>query len=160
MKRFVAIAVSLAPLLVATNSAGAQEQIRLEAMTDQGTFLIEMMWTPNEIGRDNSFLIRFVEPETGAEMEDMKYNLLVLQGENSVQKLRRVDQIATQQVFRFDEPGPYTIKIEDIDGLGEGAAFSINVTPEFPAGAILFVAAAIGVAALAGRRYSYDLFRF
>ncbi|MGH9991999.1 MAG: hypothetical protein ACREAZ_05050, partial [Nitrososphaera sp.] len=103
MKRFVAIAVSLAPLLVATNSAGGQEQIRLEATTDQGTFLIEMMWTPNEIGRDNSFLIRFVEPETGAEMEDMKYNLLVLQGENSVQKLRRVDQIATQQVFRFDE---------------------------------------------------------
>jgi len=146
-------------VLVTLNSAGAQEQIQLEANTDQGTFIVEMLWTPNDIGRDNAFLIRFIEPETGAEMEDMKYDLLVLQGENGVQKLRRVDQIATQQVFRFDEPGAYTIKIDDIDGLGEGAAFSINVIPEFPGGA-LSVGAAIGAAIVAGRRYSYDLFRF
>ncbi len=145
-------------VLGAWNSAGAQEQIQLDAVTDQGTFIVEMQWTPNDIGKDNTFLIRFIEPETGAEMEDMKYDLLVLQGENGVQKLRRVDQIATQQVLRFDEPGPYTVKIDDIDGLGEGAEFSINVTPEFPAVA-LSVGAAIGAAIVAGRRYSYDLFR-
>jgi len=143
---------------LAADSANAQQQIKLESMSDQGTFKVEMIWTPADIGSDNTFSIRFIEPETGIEMEEMEYNLLLYHGDG-VQKLRRVDQIATQQKLNFEEIGSYTIKIDDIEGLGEGATFSIQVTPEFPAGIIAVVAAAVGAIIFAGRINSKNLFR-
>jgi hypothetical protein len=139
--------------------ADAQQQIQLEALSDQGTFMVEMMWTSNEIGRDNTFSISFIEPETGLELEDMEYNFLVYE-ETSILKLQRLDQTATQQRFVFEEPGSYTIRIDDIDGLGESATFPIQVTPEFPAGMIALVAALMGAAIIIGSRDRYNLFRF
>ena len=51
-------------------------------------------------------------------------------------------QLAGQQAFTFKEPGPYTITIDNIEGLGEGVKMPIQVTPEFPAGILALVAVA------------------
>jgi hypothetical protein len=71
-----------------------------------------------------------------------------------------VDQTATEQRFSFEQAGSYTIRIDDIDGLGEGASFPIQVTPEFPAGIIGAVAGLMGAIAILARRNSNNLFRF
>ncbi|HEY7735068.1 MAG TPA: hypothetical protein VIB07_09775 [Nitrososphaera sp.] len=139
--------------------AAAQQQISLEALSDQGTFIVEMTWTPDDIGHDNTFSIRFIEPETSAELEDMEYDIMVYE-ESGSQELRRVDQTASEQRFSFEEPGSYTIRIDDIDGLGEGASFPIQVTPEFPAGVLGVVAGLMGAIAILARRNSNNLFRF
>src|SRR5574341_1151513 len=60
--------------------AFAQEQIMLEATSDQGTFTVEIAWTPADIGSENAFEIRFVEPETGKEVEDVVYDFGIEQG--------------------------------------------------------------------------------
>jgi hypothetical protein len=139
--------------------AAAQQQIRLEALTEEGTFIVEIMWTPDDIGRDNTFSIRFIEPETSSEMEEMRYNIIVYE-ESGSQQLRRMDQTASEQRFSFEEAGSYTIRIDDIDGLGEGASFPIRVTPEFPPGIIGAVAGLMGAIAILARRNSNNLFRF
>ncbi|AFU57236.1 MAG: hypothetical protein QXX64_05560 [Nitrososphaera sp.] len=142
----------LASLLLACNNqaAAAKEQIVLEAASDQGTFTVEIMWTPDDIGSANAFDIRFIEPETGEEIEDMTYDISIYKGGD--REVLRSDQTATRQEFTFDEPGSYTIMIDDIDGLGEWVEIPIQVTPEFPAGVLaLIVAFGIVVAVIARR---------
>jgi hypothetical protein len=131
----------------------AQEQTRIEALSDDGTFLVEVDWTPSDLGSDHTFTFTFIEPETESVLEDIQYNLVVLKGQDD-QMLRRVDQVSTEQKVRFEEMGPHTIVIEDIEGLGEDASFTIQVTPEFPVGVLVPVAAGTVLVILAVRSKS------
>lgn len=155
-------------LMLAAQTASAQQQpqpppIMLEALSDQGTFRVEVAWTSADIGADNTFGIHFIEPETNIELEDIRYDILLFSGDNTVQQLRRIDQTSLQQKFRFEEPGTYRIMINDIDGLDESVTIPIEVTPEFPAGAAgLTAATTIGSAILffaAKRNSNNNLFR-
>lgn len=157
MKVFSFIAAIAFLTALTAGSSEAQQQIRLEALTDQKTFSVEILWTPADIGEDNTFSIRFIEPETGSEMEEIKYNLLVYQGEDRVPETRRMEETSTQQQLVFQAPGSYTIKIDDIEGLGESATFPIEVTPEFPPWVLGIAAAATG-AVLFTRRICKNLF--
>jgi hypothetical protein len=162
-----ALGMMTTTLLLAAQTASAQRQqpppIMLEALSDQGTFRVEVAWTPADIGADNTFGIRFIEPETNIELEDIRYDILLFRGDNTVQQLRRIDQTSLQQKFRFEEPGMYRIMINDIDGLDETVTIPIKVTPEFPAGAAALTAATtIGSAILffaAKRSNNNNLFR-
>jgi hypothetical protein len=162
-----ALGMMTTTLLLAAQTASAQRQqpppIMLEALSDQGTFRVEVAWTPADIGADNTFGIRFIEPETNIELEDIRYDILLFRGDNTVQQLRRIDQTSLQQKFRFEEPGMYRIMINDIDGLDETVTIPIKVTPEFPAGAAALTAATtIGSAILffaAKRNSNNNLFR-
>lgn len=153
----LAFALLLSSLLLVYNQAAAQEQIVLEAKSDQGTFTVRVTWTPNNIGSANAFDIRFIEPETGEEIEDATYDISIYRdGDREV--LRR-DQTATRQEFTFDQPGSYTIMIDNIEGLGERVEIPIQVTPEFPAGALALIAVAFGIVAIIARCNSNnDLF--
>ncbi len=166
-----ALGMTTTPLLAAQTASAQQQQqqppppIMLEALSNQGTFRVEVAWTPADIGADNTFGIRFIEPETNIELEDIRYDILLFRGDNTVQQLRRVDQTSLQQKFRFEEPGTYRIMINDIDGLDETVTIPIEVTPEFPAGAAALTAATtIGSAILllffaAKRNSNNNLFR-
>jgi hypothetical protein len=162
-----ALGMTTTTLLLAAQTASAQRQqpppIMLEALSDQGTFRVEVAWTPADIGADNTFGIRFIEPETNIELEDIRYDILLFRGDNTVQQLRRIDQTSLQQKFRFEESGMYRIMINDIDGLDETVTIPIKVTPEFPAGAAALTAATtIGSAILffaAKRSNNNNLFR-
>jgi hypothetical protein len=162
-----ALGMTTTTLLLAAQTASAQQQqpppIMLEALSDQGTFRVEVAWTSADIGADNTFGIRFIEPETNIELEDIRYDILLFRGDNTVQQLRRIDQTSLQQKFRFEEPGMYRIMINDIDGLDETVTIPIKVTPEFPAGAAALTAATtIGSAILffaAKRSNNNNLFR-
>ncbi|HXV46537.1 MAG TPA: hypothetical protein VD736_07690 [Nitrososphaera sp.] len=135
----------------------AQEQITLQAPSDQGTFTVEITWTPDDIGSAHSFNIRFIEPETGEEIEEVIYDFSIY-NDGRREVLRR-DQTYTRQEFTFEEQGSYTIKIDDIEGLGERVVIPIQVTPEFPLGALALIAVGFGVALLIARWNSNSLFR-
>lgn len=152
----LACALLLSSLLPSIEAA-AQEQIVLEAASDQGTFTVEITWTPDDVGSANAFDIRFIEPETGEEIEDVIYDISIYGGGD--REILRRDQTATRQEFTFDEPGSYEIRIDDIEGLGERVAIPIQVTPEFPLGALAVAAAILGVAIVAARRNDNNLFR-
>jgi hypothetical protein len=155
--RSTILAFALLSSLLPFISASAQEQIVLEAASDQGTFTVEITWTPGDIGSANAFDMRFVEPETGVEIEDVVYDFSVYSGGD--REVLRRDQTAIRQEFTFDEQGAYEIRIDDIEGLGERVAVPIHVTPEFPLGALVVVAGVLGAAVFFARRNSNNLFR-
>lgn len=136
----------------------AQEQAELETTSEQGSFLIRISWIENGLDENHAFSIKFIEPETGTELEDIQYNFMIVSGENGDQVVRRVDQISTEQKAAFDQVGSYTIMIEDIEGLGENATLPIQVTPEFPVGAIIPVTLVVMFAIIAFRYRAKSLF--
>jgi hypothetical protein len=126
----------------------AQEQIRLEALTDQGSFKVEILWIPNDIGNVNKFEIHFIDPDTGTEIEDVKYDISIYK--DGRPKIQRLDQVSISQEFFFEEMGSYQIRIDDIEDLGERVLLPIQVMPEFqPPVLALSSAAALGLAVLA-----------
>jgi hypothetical protein len=122
-------------LLLVPLPAFAQEQITLEAASDQGTFSVKIEWTPAEIGAENTFEIHFIEPETGKEIEEVVYDFAIEQAGTTL--LTREGQTSNTQRVAFSESGPYTILVSDIDGLSENASFPVQVTPEFPVAWVL-----------------------
>lgn len=125
LRLFLPTLFILAPLQVF-----AQEEMLLEAASDQNTFLVRVVWTPADIGSENTFEIHFIEPETLKEVEDIVYNFAIEQ--DGEQVIRNEDQDSNIQSVTFERAGPYTIVVENIDRLGENASFAVEVTPEFP----------------------------
>jgi hypothetical protein len=132
----------------------AQEQIRLEAVSDQGTFRVEIMWTPNNIGSPNTFEIHFIDPDTGSEIEDVKYDISIYRDDDDDKpEMRRLDQISTTiQQFSFEAQGSYEISIDDIEDLGEGVTIPIQVTPEFQHKLFVLTITAIGIALISATK--------
>jgi hypothetical protein len=111
-------------------NGSSNDHIVLESKSDQGTFIVRMNWTTASIGLGNAFDIQFVEPETGKELEQMTYDFVVISN-NGHEVVHRQSQALARQDVAFSERGPYVIKVANIDGIGEGASFSIVVAPEF-----------------------------
>jgi hypothetical protein len=94
------------------------------------------------------FALTFIEPETGRVVEDIVYDFIVVSEGGDEIVDRRSQTLAVQDVS-FSEEGSYTIRVANIEGLGEGAEFSVRVTPEFsPA---LVAAAGVAVAVFVAR---------
>jgi len=135
----------------------AQEQIRLEALTDQGTFKVEILWMPNDIGNASKFEIRFIDPDTGSEIEDIKYDISIYK--DGRPEIQRLDQVSIFQEFFFEEVGSYEISIDDVEDLGERVTVPLQVTPEFQPQVFVLYAAALGLVVLAASANSNNLFR-
>ena len=152
------LSLALLSSILAFQPIYAQEQIRLEAVTDQGTFKVEIMWISNDIGSANMFEIHFVDPDTGSEIEDIKYDISIYRDNRA--QIQRLDQASTFQEVFFEEAGSYEIRIDDIEDLGEGVVIPIQVTPEFQSKVFLLFIAAAGIALFAARVASgNNLFR-
>ena len=135
----------------------AQEQTQLEAVTDQGTFKVQIIWTSNAIGSANMFEVHFFDPDTGNEIEDVKYDISVYR--EGKLEIQRPDQVSILQEIYFEDIGSYEIRIDDIEDLGERATIPIQVTPEFGLEVYLLYFIAVGIGMLAVRADSNNLFR-
>jgi hypothetical protein len=152
----VILSVAFLSWILAFQPTSAQEQIGLEAVTDQGTFKVEIIWISNDIGSANTFEIHFVDPDTGSEIEDIKYDISIYR--NDKPEIQRLDQTSIFQEFFFEEVGSYEMRIDDIEDLGERAIVPIQVTPEFQLKVFVLSAAAVGIAMLAARANGNNLF--
>ncbi|MDQ3881935.1 MAG: hypothetical protein M3249_02090, partial [Thermoproteota archaeon] len=110
---------------------------------------VEIMWIPNDIGNANIFEIHFVDPDTGSEIEDIKYDISIYRDDRP--EIQRLDQTSIFQEFFFEEVGSYEIRIDDIEDLGEQAIIPIQVTPEFQLKVFILAASALGMVMLAAR---------
>ena len=134
MKMHGVLAVALATLLLIPS---VMAQSMMESPSDQGTFLVRISFTQDKL-QDNAVAVTFVDSETGKEVEDITYDFAV--SSDSGLLLSKTAQTATVQHVTFGSEGSYKITVSNIDGLGEGAAFDVRVTPEFPALAVAAVA--------------------
>jgi hypothetical protein len=137
--------------------ASAQEHILLETVTDQGTFKVKVIWISNTIGSANMFEIHFIDPDTGSEIEYIKYDISVYR-DDKVVELQRLDQVSMFQEFFFEDEGSYVIRIENIEDLGEQATIPIRVTPEFGLDVFILSAIVLGLGMFAARICGKNLF--
>ena len=133
----------------ATSAADTNELIMLQATSSSGNFKVQVNWTPNDIGKENIFDLRFSDAKTGDELSNPNYSIMLFKGEQHLDKTHRENQTAARQTYVFDEPDSYRLRIENINGSGteDGMDIPMQVTPEFPSAVVIYllVAALFGI---------------
>jgi len=132
-------------VLEAAQEKGVDQPILLEGSTTSGNFKVQVNWTSNDIGKDNTFAVKFFDDQ-GNELSDATYSIMVFKGEERLNDTHRENQNTAEQTYTFDEEGSYTLRIENINGRGtqDGIDISMQVTPEFPVGMSAAIAAVFG----------------
>jgi hypothetical protein len=98
---------------------------------NQSSFKAQIEWTPNAIGSENIFNIRFLNPISGEEIQDVKYDIMLFNEGNHLSETHRSEQQASRQKYIFPEQGFYTLKIDNIGNTTASIDLPIQVIPEF-----------------------------
>jgi hypothetical protein len=120
--------------LIISEASTASTPALLQGTSSSGKFKVQVNWTSNDIGQDNTFDLKFIDATSGDEISNSKYSIMLFKGEEHLNESHREDQTAAQQTYTFDEVGSYTLRIENINGSGaeDGIDIPMQVTPEFP----------------------------
>jgi archaellum component FlaF (FlaF/FlaG flagellin family) len=164
-KSIFLIALLLALVFNFTSVAYAQEAW-MELSTSKGTLDIRIEPTWNDDG-NATFKVSFFNPGTDTLHEHQDYDFRILKDEVELfSAARQTGQTLIHNVegtitvpYKFQENGDYTIQLY-LAGTGiaptipteEIATFPIQVTPEFPVGALGVVAALMTTAIVFARR--------
>jgi hypothetical protein len=126
------------------------EPIILEGKSTTGKFMVHINWISNDIGEENTFNIEITD-DAGKKLE-ATYDIMLYKDGTHLDETHRAEQTAEEQHYKFDEVGNYVLRLENINGEPETVDIPMQVTPEFPAGALTLLGAVLGGAILAGRR--------
>ncbi|RMF29000.1 MAG: hypothetical protein D6752_06690 [Candidatus Nitrosothermus koennekii] len=121
--------------------------------TSNKSVQVEVQWSPIEIdvGQDTFFKLTFKDPNTGEVLKDVKYDIMLMDSEgNMIAESHRSAQTKEIQIYRFDEPGSYTLMLKNVNDTGESAMISLKVVPEFPLAALIPLV--VGFSVLAAMR--------
>lgn len=130
------------------NIAEAEESgsIPLVGATASGQFEVQVEWTPDDIGSENTFIIKIMDPN-GNILNNVTYDVMFFREDQYLDETHRSNQTASEQKYTFADEGSYIIRIENINGSGENEQVSIpiQVTPEFPIGLFALIGSAFGL---------------
>jgi hypothetical protein len=124
--------------------------------------LINPMW-PTDDSAPTNFEMKFLQPGTDTIQEHIDYNFVIKKDGQQVFTAALPGQPLLHTVegvtipYKFESNGDYTIEVS-VSGINfvpistETATFNVTVTPEFPAGALVAVAAVMGAAVVLSRR--------
>jgi hypothetical protein len=98
---------------------------------NQGIFNAQITWTPNDIGKENTFDIKFINTSSGGELQDIKYDIMIFEDGNHLAETHRADQRNNTQKYVFPEEGFYSLKIDNIGNTTSSIDLPIHVVPEF-----------------------------
>jgi hypothetical protein len=116
------------------------QSITLQGSSTSGKFNVEVLWTPNDISKENMFAIKIADA-SGNQLNNATYDIMLFKGDTRLDETHRAGQTAAQQAYNFSEPGDYLLRIENINASGEEDQISIpiNVVPEFPFGMVVII---------------------
>lgn len=98
---------------------------------NQSIFNAQITWTPNDIGKENTFNIKFINTSSGGELQDIKYDIMIFEDGNHLAETHRADQLNNTQKYVFPEEGFYSLKIDNIGNTTASIDLPIHVVPEF-----------------------------
>jgi hypothetical protein len=98
---------------------------------NQSIFNAQIAWTPNDIGKENTFNIKFINASSGSELQDIKYDIMIFEDGNHLAETHRADQLNNTQKYVFPEEGFYSLKIDNIGNTTASIDLPIHVVPEF-----------------------------
>jgi hypothetical protein len=100
-------------------------------LINQSIFNAQITWTPNDIGKENTFNIKFINTSSGGELQDIKYDIMIFEDDNHLAETHRADQLNNTQKYVFPEEGFYSLKIDNIGNTTASIDLPIHVVPEF-----------------------------
>ena len=98
---------------------------------NQSIFNAQITWTPNDIGKENTFNIKFINTSSGSELKDIKFDIMIFEDGNHLAETHRADQLNNTQKYVFPEEGFYSLKIDNIGNTTARIDLPIHVVPEF-----------------------------
>jgi hypothetical protein len=128
---------------------------------------LDVMVTPTGSLDNNTptdFKVEFLKPDTDTVQVHIDYNFVIKKDGQPVftatpqgQALLHTAEGVVTIPYKFEDTGDYTVEVS-VAGINftpispETATFDVTVTPEFPAGALVAVAAVMGAAVVLSRR--------
>jgi hypothetical protein len=166
MASSILVALLLAAVVASIPAvARAQEGMRTPLSGNSLDVLVEPTWNDTQ----TNFKVSFLKPGTDTVQVHIDYGFVIKQGEQEVfnaaqqgQPLLHTADGVVNIPFKFPANGDYSIEVS-VAGINfvpmntETATFSVNVTPEFPVGAVGVVAALMTTAAIVLARYRKPL---
>ncbi len=99
--------------------------------SNQSLFKAKIAWTPNAIGSENTFDIKFVNSSSGEELQNVLYDIMLFNKGNLLSESHRTSQQEASQKYVFPEQGFYILKIDNIGNTTARIDLPIQVVPEF-----------------------------
>ncbi|MFQ5940352.1 MAG: hypothetical protein ACE5KA_01455 [Nitrososphaerales archaeon] len=130
---------------------------RMMAVSSKGNIHAMISWSPTTIepSKTTSFTFNFMDMRTNAPITDATYEFILLRdGEEIVKRQGQTVAGVGAEQFTFNESqaGSVTLRLENINNIGESVDFNIQVVPEFPM-SVLMVMGGIVAAMLALTRF-------
>ena len=127
--------------------------IMLQGTSTNDKFKVEVNWMPNDISKENTFDIKFLDSKSGKEIKGVTYDIVLLTGDQQhLTETYRSAQTATQQKYIFGDQGSYILNIDKINNSpAESVNIPIQVTPEFPVNVLALMAIVFGALIFAYR---------
>jgi hypothetical protein len=116
---------------VASSSSKGTPEGGASPSFNEGMFNAQITWTPNDVGKENTFNIRFINTSSGRELQDIKYDIMIFEDGNHLAETHRADQLNGTQKYVFPEEGFYSLKIDNIGNTSASMDLPIHVVPEF-----------------------------
>jgi predicted secreted protein with PEFG-CTERM motif len=107
------------------------------------TFKAQITWTPDSIGKENIFSIKFLDAASGKEIKDVRYDIMLFKDGEHLTETHRSNQQAASQKYIFPQQGFYNLKIDNVGNTGASLDLPIHVVPEFPTGSVLVLIAGL-----------------
>jgi hypothetical protein len=99
----------------------------LQGTSDDGVFKVMVDWNRNNINKENTFDLTFLESKSGVHIENVLYDIMLFKDDKHITESHRSSQTAKQQKFVFTDQGSYTLRIENINKTGAGINIPIQV---------------------------------
>jgi plastocyanin len=119
-----------------TNATEQQQQpITMEVTSTEDSFVVRVNWTHADIGQPNTFAFQFFDPDMQPIQQPI-YDIVLLQGNQTVNGTLREEQTSPAQQYTFNETGNYTLRIHNVQDRRPSDVVDIplQVMPEFPTG--------------------------
>jgi hypothetical protein len=123
----------------------------LQGISNDGAFTVMVDWKSNNINKENTFNLTFINSNSSEQIEDTTYDIMLFKDDQHITESHRSNQTAKQQKYVFADQGSYTLRIENINNTGAIIDLPMQVIPEFPLSIFALMIALFGTIIIARR---------
>ena len=123
----------------------------LQGTSNDGAFKVMVDWRSNNINKENTFNLTFINSNSSEQIEDITYDIMLFKDDQHIAESHRSAQTAEQQKYVFADQGSYTLRIENINNTGASIDLPMQVIPEFPLSIFALMIALFGIIIIATR---------
>ncbi|HEX7207815.1 MAG TPA: hypothetical protein VF233_06495, partial [Nitrososphaeraceae archaeon] len=123
----------------------------LQGTSNDGAFKVMVDWRSNNINKENTFNLTFINSNSSEQIEDIVYDIMLFKDDQHITESHRSAQTAEQQKYVFTDQGSYTLRIENINNTAASIDLPMQVIPEFPLSIFALMIALFGTIIIATR---------